>query len=155
ALFPGDTVLLEGDARFAGRLELGPGSAGTEERPVTVTTFGRGRATIDAGTGGGVLVYDAGGVRIRRLRVVGAGREAGNDADGIAFVSDIATSGSRLRYIRVQDVEVSGFGRAGLVLGGYAIDGFGTPIKTGYADVRFTLVDAHDNADAGILTYGS
>src|SRR5215510_2454507 len=89
-LEPGDTVLFEAGGVFAGRLELGPEDAGSPEHPVTITSTGRGRATIDAGPGGGILVYDAGGVVLRRLRVVGGGRDAGNDADGIAFVSDIA-----------------------------------------------------------------
>jgi parallel beta helix pectate lyase-like protein len=154
-LEPGDTVLFEADGVFAGRLELGPEDAGTPEHPVTITSTGRGRATIDAGPGGGILVYDAGGVVLRRLRVVGSGRDSGNDTDGIAFISDIAVPGTRLAYVRVAQVEVTAFGRVGLVLGGYAVDALGAPVKTGYANVRFTAVDAHDNSDAGILTYGS
>lgn len=154
-LEPGDRVLLEGGAAFAGRLVIGPEDAGTRRRPVTVRSFGGGRATIDAGTGGGILVYDAGGVILSSLDVVGAGREAGNRSDGISFYSDVAVPGARFDFIRVSNVEVSGFGGVGLVLGGYATDGLGRPVKTGFSDVRFHRVNAHDNADAGILTYGS
>lgn len=154
-LEPGDQVLLEGRATFAGQLVIGPEDAGTRRRPVTVRSSGGGRATIDAGTGGGILVHDAGGVVLSGLNVVGAGREAGNDADGISFYSDVAVPGTRFDFVRVKNVEVSGFGGVGLVLGGYATDARGQPVKTGFADVRFTGVDAHDNADAGILSYGS
>lgn len=154
-LEPGDRLLLEGGATFAGRLVIGPEDAGTRRRPVTIGTFGGGRARIDAGTGGGILVHDAGGVRIIRLDVVGSGRAAGNRSDGISFYSDVATAGHRFEHVRVRHVEVSGFGKVGLVLGGYAIDAASRPVKTGFSDVRIGDVDAHDNADAGILTYGS
>jgi hypothetical protein len=155
-LEPGDRLMFEGGGRFAGRLEIGPEDAGTARKPVTVSSFGRGRATIEAGNGGGIFVHDAGGVRIIRLNVVGSGRAAGNRSDGISFYTDLAVPGSRLRLARVEHVEVSGFGKSGLILGGWAWDdATQTPIKTGFADVRFFDVDSHDNADAGILTYGS
>jgi hypothetical protein len=154
-LQPGDRVLLEGGATFAGKLVIGPEDAGTRALPVTVRSFGPGRATIDAGTGGGIVVYDAGGIRIARLNVVGSGRAAGNRADGISFYSDVAVPGTRFDYVRVKNVVVSGFGGVGLVLGGYATDARGRAVKTGFSNVRFQRVDAHDDADAGILTYGS
>ena len=154
-LEPGDRILLEGRATFDGRLVIGPEDAGTRRRPVTVRSFGGGRATIDGGTGGGILVHNAGGVSLSGLIVVGAGRDAGNRGDGISFYSDVAVPGTRFDYARVKNVEVSGFGGVGLVLGGYATDALGRPVKTGFSDVRFVRVDAHDNADAGILTYGS
>lgn len=154
-LEPGDRILLEGRATFPGTLVIEAEDAGTRRRPVRIRSFGGGRATIDAGTGRGIFVHDAGGVQIQGLRVIGAGRENGNRADGIAFYSDVAVPGTRFEHVRVTDVEVSGFGGVGLVLGGYASDAGGRPVKTGFADVRFHRVDAHDNADAGILTYGS
>ena len=141
-LEPGDRILLEGRATFDGRLVIGPEDAGTRRRPVTVRSFGGGRATIDGGTGGGILVYNAGGVSLSGLIVVGAGRDAGNRGDGIAFYSDVAVSGTRFAYARVTNVEVSGFGGVGLVLGGYATDALGRPVKTGFSDVRFVRVDA-------------
>ncbi|MBY0274537.1 right-handed parallel beta-helix repeat-containing protein [Candidatus Binatia bacterium] len=154
-LEPGDRVLLEGQTTFPGPLVIGPEDAGTRSRPVTIRSFGGGRATIDAGTGRGIFVHDAGGVQISGLNVVGAGRESGNSSDGIAFYSDVAVPGTRFARIRVQSVDVSGFGGAGLSLGGYATDAAGRPVKTGFADVQIVRVDAHDNADAGILSYGS
>lgn len=154
-LEPGDRVLLEGRATFAGPLVIGPEDAGTRGRSVTVRSFGGGRATIDAGIERGVFVYDAGGVQLIGLNVVGAGRENGNRTDGIAFYSDVAVPGTRFARIRVRSVDVSGFGGVGLSLGGYATDGAGRPVKTGFADVQFMRVRAHDNADAGILSYGS
>ena len=154
-LEPGDRVLLEGGATFAGTLVIAPEDAGTRRRPVTIRSFGGGRATIAAGTGRGIFVHDAGGVSVSALNVVGAGRENGNRADGIAFYSDVAVPGTRFAYLRVKNVDVSGFGGAGLSIGGYATDAGGRPVKTGFEDVRITRTSAHDNADAGILSYGS
>jgi hypothetical protein len=155
-LEPGDRLMFEGGTRFPGRVVIGPEDAGTARKPVTVSSFGHGRATIDAGTGGGILVHDAGGVRVVRLNVVGGGRASGNRSDGISFYTDVALPGSRLRLARVEHVEVSGFGKSGLILGGWAWDdATQAPVKTGFADVRFFDVDSHDNADAGILTWGS
>mgnify|MGYP001290197866 CR=1 FL=1 len=154
-LEPGDRVLLEGGVTFPGTLVIAPEDAGTRRRPVTIRSFGGGRATIAAGTGRGIFVHDAGGVRISALNVVGAGRENGNRADGIAFYSDVAVPGTRFAYVRVRNVDVSGFGGAGLSLGGYATDASGRPVKTGFEDVRIARTSAHDNADAGILSYGS
>jgi hypothetical protein len=154
-LEPGDRVLLEGRSTFPGTLVIDPEDAGTRSRPITIRSFGHGRATIDAGTERGIFVHDAGGVQITGVNVVGAGRANGNRTDGIAFYSDVATPGSRFERIRVRSVDVSGFGGAGISLGGYATDGAGRPVKTGFADVQLVRVDAHDNADAGILSYGS
>src|SRR5262249_29232465 len=164
-LEPGDRILLEGRATFDGRLVIGPEDAGTRRRPVTVRSFGGGRATIDGGTGSGLLRYNAGRVSPSGAVLVrrgsgsghrgGGRRDAGNRGDGISFYSDVAVPGTRFDYARVTNVEVSGFGGVGLVLGGYATDALGRPVKTGFSDVRFVRVDAHDNADAGILTYGS
>src|SRR5690606_20589256 len=144
-----------GGATFAGTLVIAPEDAGTRRRPVTIRSFGGGRATIAAGTGRGIFVHDAGGVSVSALNVVGAGRENGNRADGIAFYSDVAVPGTRFAYLRVKNVDVSGFGGAGLSIGGYATDAGGRPVKTGFEDVRITRTSAHDNADAGILSYGS
>ena len=154
-LEPGDRVLLEGRAVFPGTLVIAPEDTGTRRRPVTIRSFGGGRATIDAGTGRGIFVNDAGGVSIEGLNVVGAGRANGNRADGVGFYSDVAVPGTRFEYLRVKNVDASGFGGVGVSLGGYATDAAGRPVKTGFADVRFWRVNAHDNADAGILSYGS
>src|SRR4051812_48403909 len=72
----GDAVLFRGGGEFRGNLVLGPRSAGTPRRPVTVGAFGRGRATIDAGAGTGLLLRDAGGVLVRDLVFRGDGPRA-------------------------------------------------------------------------------
>jgi hypothetical protein len=155
-LSPGDRVLFQAGKTFAGQVYLAPQDRGTAALPIIVGSYGTGRATINAGTGGGILVYDTSGIRIENLSVVGAGRAHHNLSDGISFYTDIALPGNKLDTIQVDNVEVSGFGKNGVVLGGYAYDQIHhVGIKTGFKNVRFTNISAHDNADAGISTYGS
>jgi len=148
-LGPGDRVLFRAGQTFVGTVELGAQDAGTPENPVVVGSFGGGRATINAGAGRGVSVYNAGGVEVRDLNVAGAGYEGGNRRSGIEFYTDLGGT-RKLSHVRVANVEVSGFGDAGVLLGAYPSDG----TKSGYRDVRITNVEAHGNADAGIETYG-
>jgi hypothetical protein len=144
-LHPGDRILLQGGGRFAGPLllSIADSDPAAERRPVTVSSYGGGSATIDAGAGPGILVPNAGGVAIVGVRVLGAGSTA-NGSDGILFRND--RPGDRLLAgIVVEDVEVAGFGRNGLHLEG-------ANRRSGYQNVRFERVVAHDNALAGVLT---
>jgi hypothetical protein len=45
-LAPGDRVLLRGGARFTGMLQLDQADAGNAAKPVTIGSYGQGRATI-------------------------------------------------------------------------------------------------------------
>ncbi|MBA3790210.1 MAG: right-handed parallel beta-helix repeat-containing protein, partial [Rubrobacter sp.] len=148
-LAPGDRVLLKGGQTFAGSLRLGAEDAGTAESPVVVGSYGEGRAAIRAGVGKGISVYNAGGVEVRNLEVVGAGYAAGNRESGIEFYTDLGDA-TKLAHILVENVEASGFGNSGVLLGAWPQDG----TKSGFTDVRIVNVSAHDNADAGIQTYG-
>lgn len=146
---PGDRLLFAGGQTFAGNLRLGAEDAGTAAEPVEVGSYGEGMANISAGSGKGVSVYNAGGVEVSNLTVTGAGRAAGNEASGIEFYTDRGNA-TKLEHVRVDGVEVSGFGDAGILLGAWPADG----TKSGFRDVRITDVVAHDNADAGIESFG-
>jgi hypothetical protein len=65
----------------------------------------------------------------------------------VDFYSDGYDDGRNVG-VRIERVEASGFGGSGIVIGGPAGAG-------GYRDVRITDVVAHDNARAGIATYGA
>jgi hypothetical protein len=140
-LQPGDRVLLRGGDVFEGALEFDASDAGTATAPVEVGSYGTGRATIRVAGGTGIVVYNAGGFRIRDLNVV----SAGSAESGILFFTDLA-GGVKLPFIRVESVEVRGFGRDGLEVGSW--NG-----ATGYRDVRLTGVTAHGNARTGIIVY--
>jgi hypothetical protein len=148
-LGPGDRLLLKGSQTFPGTLRLTAEDAGTTAEPVVVASYAEGRATISAGTGKGVSIYNARGVEVRNLVVVGVGYAAGNRGSGVEIYTDRGNA-TKLEHIRVVNVEASGFGDAGVLLGAWPQDG----TKSGFRDVRITNVSAHDNADAGIESFG-
>lgn len=157
---PGDSLLLAGGAQFVGTLALDDDDVGTSARPITITSYGRGRATLNAGLGSGIAVRNTGGIRITDLTIVGAShagmdsaalaREPWLDArkthehvpNGIAFRNDL-TGGVAIRSIRVARVDVSGFLGTGLLVAG--ANG-----RSGFADVVVDTVDAHDNGITGV-----
>lgn len=162
AFGPGDSLLLEGGRTFAGTLRLDAGDVGTPARPITVTSYGAGAATIDGGAGVGVLVRNTAGVRLTRMVVVGSSRAALDsisgdrstakigtalmEADGVLFVNDLRGD-VRVSYVRIDSVDVSGFAGRGVAIDGNAG-------RSGFSDVRITRVSAHDNGVAGIYVSG-
>ena len=140
ALQPGDRVLLRAGDTFAGGLSLDAKDAGTAAAPVTITSYGAGRAHIAAGRGAGIYVHNAGGVQVSNLLVTGTGA-----ASGIVFFNDLPGD-VKLSFVRVDAVEVSGFGRDGVEVGAW--NG-----RSGFRDVRITNVVAHHNARTGIFVY--
>src|SRR5687768_9830099 len=122
-LAPGDRVLLRAGDTFDGALVLDAFDAGTAAAPVTVTSYGNGRATIRTARGAGVTAHNVAGIRLSNMNVTAASKET---TSGIVFYSDLAAS---LSFVRVENVEVSGFGRDGIEIGSWNT-------TTGFRDVR-------------------
>ncbi len=162
---PGDRLLFQGGQMFHGNLALDAHDAGTAERPVTIGSYGEGRARIDGGAGTGVFVRDAGGIVVRDLVVIGAGPEQ-NVGSGVRF-ENTRDDGSKLEAIRVLDVECSGFGgRISEKMSGFKIPfyDFGEGIfvgcraenqtRSGFRDVLIERCVAFNNAFCGIGVAG-
>jgi hypothetical protein len=147
-LNPGDRVLFEAGQTFAGNLALDARDAGTPERPVTIGSYGPGRATFEAGRATGVRVENAGGVRVADLVVLGAGPRY-NRGSGVEFVNTL-TGGKKLRHVRVENVEASGFGREGVLVHGAPDDGS----PSGYDDVLVADCALRENLHTGIYFTG-
>jgi hypothetical protein len=143
---PGDRVLLEGGATFSGSIELGADDCGTAAAPVVISSWGEGRATIHGGNGKAFEAHNCGGVELRNLRFQGSGL-ATNSASGVGFWTDLP-GGVKLEHIRIDRVEIDGFGGVGLYIGS---NGSG---RSGYRDVRITRVDIHHNGRDGLFTWG-
>ena len=141
ALRAGDRVLLRGGDTLAGGLSLDSGDAGTAASPIVITSYGSGRATIRAGTGTGIAVYNTAGISIANLAVAGSG----GAASGISFYMDLPGD-VRLPFIRIDGVDVAGFGRDGIEIGAW--NG-----RSGFADVRITNAQVHQNGRNGLFTY--
>lgn len=68
-LLPGDTISFFAGATFSGNLVVR--ESGTPLKPITFTSYGFGRATINAGNGDGIIVHDHSGIQISRLNFIG------------------------------------------------------------------------------------
>jgi len=161
-LNPGDRVLFEAGHDYPGNLLLTAEDAGIPTQPAIIGSYGSGRARIKAGNGSGVTVQNAGGVEVRDLIVLGDDYKM-NVGSGIKIVNELPNN-QKLDYIRIHNVEASGFGRmkhetgysvgfpngCGIVVGGFASDGS----KSGYRDVRITKCAVHQNEYFGILITG-
>src|SRR5436309_3127407 len=63
----GDKLLFRGGETFAGNLMLKVSGQPTADQPVTVGSFGKGRAMIEAANGTAIRIADVGGVIVRDL----------------------------------------------------------------------------------------
>jgi len=132
-LKPGDKLLLAGGQVFKGNISFGANSAGSKENPVKISSYGEGRASIDAGNGSAITLDQCKFVEISGLVLTGCGRKNGSDGSGIDL--------KKTEDVRIDSVEASGFRIAG--------------VNT-YADTntRITKVSVHDNGSAGISVCG-
>ncbi len=85
---PGDSLLLEGGMVITGKLTLTQEHADTAQRPVVISTYGMGHATIQAGSGSAVEVKNAGGVHVKNLILKGRNRRT-NEGAGVLFVNEL------------------------------------------------------------------
>lgn len=148
---PGDRILFQGGQTFQGNLVVSAG--GSSSAYIEYASYGTGRASIDAGTGTGVYVYDKAYVWIDSLIITGtwnASTQSGNTGSGIEYYTDLS-GGTQLGTCHVSYCDVSGFGNTGIeFLSGPADgsqSGFGT-IYAGYNSV-------HDNGICGMTTLGT
>lgn len=152
-LEPGDSVLFKAGQVFNDTIELGPEDAGTADAPVTISSYD-GTATITPGADHGLIATNVGGINVVNLNVVGSGQgPVTPDAQpvsrtGIWFLN--TASATRIDHVYIDDVDVSGFGRYGILIGTEA----GT-VKRGFNDVRITNAAVHANQLGGIASLGA
>jgi len=132
-LKPGDKLLFAGGQKIKGNLILAAESSGTKTAPILISSFGKGRATIDAGAGNAISLDKCKFISISNIVLLGCGRKDGSDGSGIDL--------QKTEDVMIDSVEASGFRIAG--------------VNT-YADMntRITRVSAHDNGSAGISVCG-
>src|SRR6185369_14094760 len=119
-------------ATFHGALVFDEGDSGTAAQPITVSSFGGRRATLDVGAGTGILIYNTAGFVISNLNIVGSGSTS-NTGSGILLRTDRSDDG-KLASVRIDGVDVSGFGESGIeIRGDNGVSGF--------RDVRITACE--------------
>lgn len=132
-LEPGDRLLFEAGQVFKGHLTLDRNDSGTAGDRVLISSFGIGRAVIDAGNGTAISIEGTEYLAVRNLALKGAGRRSGNTQSGLQITG--------AAEIEIDSVEVSGFRTSGV---------FFTGVRKG----RFTRIHAHQNGFAGISSFG-
>ncbi|MBL7110771.1 MAG: right-handed parallel beta-helix repeat-containing protein [Bacteroidales bacterium] len=145
---PGDKILFEGGESFTGALKFDIEDSGTPDNPVTVTSFGEGRATISSGSETGLLAVNTSGMVVEELNFIGAGVIDGENFSGIHFYTDLDTV--KPEFIRINNVEVSGYRWDGISIQGERKKG-----SSGYRDVRITHAVVRDGGDKGIAIGGT
>ena len=134
-------MLFEGGQTWTGT-NLYLTSAGTAGNPVTIGSYGTGRATLSMGSNDGIYAYNVGGYVIENLNVTGISGSTGYN--GIEFY---AYGTGQLPAITVQNCGVTGW-KYGILIGGYASD-------DGWNGVTLSGNDTSGNVYAGVLTYGT
>src|SRR6187549_3663272 len=61
---PGDSLFFEGGNTFTGTIKLGSEDNGSKDKPVVFTSYGRGRATINAGDGDGLFAINTSFIKL-------------------------------------------------------------------------------------------
>lgn len=144
-LHPGTRLLLQGGKRFTGELALSGRDGGDAGHPVTIGSYGGGRATIVSHNGTAISLFDAAGVVIRDLAI--RGMTVGHRySAGISAYSDLP-AGRKLRGLVIENVAVSSF-----------VDGIsigGVHPGAGYMDVTVRNSVLSGNLDEGLITYGA
>ena len=145
ALAAGDAVLFQGGAKFSGTLKLGAGDAGTTAAPITISSYGTGRAEIYGAAADGIDVTDTSGIVIANLNVEGGSPT--NDASvGINLYNDRTSGGRLANGITITEVDVGGFGLRGIAIGA-------ATTTDGFDHVSVTYATLHDDDEAGLFSY--
>src|SRR6185312_3995181 len=143
----GDTIFFAGGSVFNGTIKLSSDDNGSLKHPVVITSFGRGKAAIDAGDGNGLLAVNTSFVKIKKLVFLGSGVKR-NKGSGIHFYSsDTLNAPSN---INIEACDVKGFNTYGIVFGAG-----GDVSCKGYRHVRITGCNASENGQGGIASYGN
>ncbi|MEI6070999.1 MAG: right-handed parallel beta-helix repeat-containing protein [Verrucomicrobiae bacterium] len=151
ALQPGDSVLLEGGKSFAGNLLIT--ASGNKNAFITISSYGTGPATIQAGDSFGIRLLNCQYIKVHDLILEGSGVKpdgtSTNKEPGLDIFSN-AKEGRPWQSIYVEKIAVSGF-HDGIFLH--------TPIGTqdvvGYDDVRIINCSVKECLFWGFGCYGS
>jgi hypothetical protein len=132
-LTAGDTVFFKSGQTFNGSLFIASGTWGTKKSPIVITSYGNGRAIINAKDSSGITIYNNTYIKLQHFSLVGSGRKTGNVKDGLAIINS--------SEIMINDLNISGFQKSGLQI---------------YSSQNVIVNDVftHDNGAAGITVEG-
>lgn len=141
--FRSDTILFKAGSTFYGKLYFTSTDIGTSLKPIVIGSYGTGKGIINSGTSYGIYIYNAAGFLIKDLIFTGVNRLT-NTESGISIYMDKAYT--KLPYLKIDNVEVYGYRKAGISIGSWTTAG-------GFKDITITRSSLHDNGIAGVETY--
>ncbi|WP_062210817.1 hypothetical protein [Demequina oxidasica] len=127
----------------------GGGDANSETTRVVIGSYGSHKATISSGVDDGIIVSNVGGVTIQDLYVIG--NFSSGPGHGINLHNGLGGN-DRRPGITIDRVNIQGYGGSGIILGGGDLVANN---KSGFSNVLISNTDVHNNADAGIQSYGN
>jgi hypothetical protein len=142
---PGDQICLRGGDSFTGTVSV-------VTNGLTIKSYGAGQATIDAGNGDGVDIYNAGGTAVIGLTIEGGWdsvSQSGNTGFGVSAFSNLLGD-QKLPGPTLRNLTIHGFQQCGIAIGAYPSDGS----QSGFANVVITGCRVYSNGQAGIESYG-
>lgn len=151
ALQPGDRILLEGGAtHFANSaLYFDAADGGTRANPVVISSYGTGKATIDAGISYGFFLENSAGYVIENLVITSL--VAGKSSSVGVFVLTNTPAAIRYDGLTLRDLEISDFQGGGVTIGTYG----GSGVRAGYSNVLIEGCEIFENLEHGIEVYGN
>lgn len=111
---------------------------------LTVPCTVEGPATINAGSGNGIYIYNAAGVNISQLTITGSG-PGSNSGSGVLAYTDLP-NGVKVQGLTLKGLTVSGFGADGVLIGSW--NG-----STGWANVSISNCTLYNNRLNGLDSY--
>jgi hypothetical protein len=142
---PGDALYFEAGQIFNGNIFLDAGDANDPANIFTISSYGTGRATINAGNSYGIYAYNTQGFSVSNLNFDGSGMSANSDA-GILIFSDLSGD-VKFSNISISNSEIKNFGGEGVKI-------YTTKNLTGYQNVSIDHLSVHDVLKNGIIIYG-
>ena len=142
---PGDQLLFKGGDEFNGTLFLDGQDGNDPMKPMDISSYGEGRATLNGGNSFGIVVTDTEGLYFSNLAIKGSGMQT-NTRSGIYLLNTLE-SDFKFTTFSFTDLEISDFGEYGISIRG--ISG-----NSGFQDVLIDGVRIHDCLEAGIHSEG-
>jgi hypothetical protein len=145
AFLPGDALYFEGGKTFSGSINLIGSDANDPNNLFIISSYGAGRATINAGSSNGFYAYNTQGFSISNL-ILDGNNASTNTGTGVLIFSDLPGD-IKFSNISISDMEIKNFGREGVKI--YTTQGL-----TGFENVSLNNLSVHDVTKNGIIVFG-
>jgi hypothetical protein len=143
----GESILFQGGQTFNGALGFTAASwSATALSPVTIGSYGTGRATISSGASTGFTAQNVSGFVLRDLIFIGGG-VSGNSLNGID-IENALPGNVKLDYVYLKNIAVSQYGGNGILING-------TAGASGFSNVTIDTAIVHDTTGGLVSSDGT